>query len=397
VGVAAHSPAAVPVVPDDPALHAATAALDSLTTRFSLARTSLDSEALALLLASQGYWHFGYNVDPADASGARARSAAERAREIARRIRRPDLELIALDALSAGLNIRGLYGHARPIDNERLDLARTLRDPFEVGDSFYTAAWSALAVGDYAEVVALAAEFEGMAIDLVPIGTLALAVLAQAPLGDWDAALANQERVRALLGERGSRPPSMASGGFGAEMFIHEARGERASADAAFAVVDAWSRDGEARRNWATPLVAAALVRRGDFASAREYLERLRDTEALFLDRELEARCLLIAEEGAWDDADAVIDRARRHAADGRLEALPLHADRLEGRALLAARDPQAALIPFERAVAGFEGLGAAWELALTELSYGEALAALGRDDDALARLEAAAGVRQPV
>ncbi len=342
-----------------------------------------DSEALALLLASQGYWDFGYNIDPADASGARARAAAERSREIARRIRRPDLELIALDSLSAGMNIRGLYGHARPIDNERLELARTLRDPFEVGDSFYTAAWSALAVGHYAEVVSLAAEFEGMGIDLAPIGVRALAVLARTPLGDWDAALADQARVRALLGQLSGRPPSMASGGFGAEMFIHEARGECASADAAFAIVDEWRRDGEARRNWATPLVAAALVRRGEFALAREYLERLRDTEGLFLDRELEARCLLIAEEGAWDEADAVIDRARRHAAAGRLEALPLHADRLEGRALLVAGDAQAALVPFARAVAGFEALEATWEVALTELSYGEALVALGRGADA--------------
>jgi hypothetical protein len=53
VGVAAHSPAAVPVAPDDPALHAATAVLDSLTARFSLARASLDSEALALRNANR--------------------------------------------------------------------------------------------------------------------------------------------------------------------------------------------------------------------------------------------------------------------------------------------------------------------------------------------------------
>ena len=114
-----------------------------------------DSEALVLLLASQGYWEFGYGVDPADESGERCRAAAERAREAARRLGRPDLELIALDSLSAGLNIRGLYGHAEPIDRERLELARTLRDPFEVGDSFYTAAWSALAIGLYSEVIEL--------------------------------------------------------------------------------------------------------------------------------------------------------------------------------------------------------------------------------------------------
>lgn len=37
-----------PDTPQDPTLHAATAALDSLTTRFARARASLDSEALSL-------------------------------------------------------------------------------------------------------------------------------------------------------------------------------------------------------------------------------------------------------------------------------------------------------------------------------------------------------------
>jgi class 3 adenylate cyclase/tetratricopeptide (TPR) repeat protein len=351
-----------------------------------------DSEALALLLASQAYWDFGYGVDPADASGARARKAAERARKIARRIHRPDVELIALDSLSAGLNIRGLYGYAEPIDHERLELARTLRDPFEVGDSFYTAAWSALAVGHYRDVVKLAAEFEGMALDLVPIGPLSLSVLAQVPLGEWDAALSDQGRVRELLGDDADRPPSMSSGGHGAEAFIHEARGNRDAADAALAAIDAWNTSGEGRRHWAIPLAATALARRGDFARARRGLEQVLGS-GLFLDRELEARAALIAEEGSWHEAALVITTARRHTANGRLLALPLHADRLEGRALLAADEPERALEPLERAVAGFTRLGAAWEVALTRLAYGEALAACSRDGEAEGALTRAAEV----
>ena len=351
-----------------------------------------DSEALALLLASKGYWGFGYGVDSADESGEIGRAAAERARGIAHRLGRPDLELVAFDSLSSGLNIRGLYGLAAPIDRERLDLARTLRDPFEVGDSFYTAAWSALAVGQYPDVLALLDEFEAMGLDILPIGPLALAVLAQVPLGDWDSALANQARLTVLLGEGADRPPSMASGGFGAAAFIHEARGDRTSADRLLAIIDGWSAGGDGPRNWAIPLAAAALVRRGEFAEARRYLGRLAGTD-LFLDRDLETRCAMVAEEGSWHEADAVIEVARRHARVGSLLALPLHADRLQGRALLAAGEPERALEALERATAGFTRLGAAWEAALTRLAYGEALVARGRRDDAEEALARAAEV----
>ena len=45
--------------------------------------------------------------------------------------------------------------------------------------------------------------------------------------------------------------------------------------------------------------------------------------------------------------------------------------------------DAAGAVDPLERAVSGFAALGARWEVALTELSLGEALAALDRDDAA--------------
>jgi class 3 adenylate cyclase len=342
-----------------------------------------DSEALVRLLASRGYWDFGYGIEPGDESGEQGFAAARRAREIARRMQRPDLELLALDALTSWLGIRGLYGDAEPIDNERLAIARTIRDPFEVVDTFYTAAWSALEVGHYSRIIALREECDALELEFAPIGPLSLCVLAQVPMGQWDAALADQTRLRTLLGDQASRPPSMASGGYGAEAFIRRARGESEAADAVLAEIEAWTVGGEWPRLWATPLVALAYARDGDFARARRHLDLL--DSGIYRRRQLEARCVLIAEERAWDEAGAVVAAAREHAAVARVEALPLHADRLEGRAALATGDAQAAVAALERAAAGFAGLSAAWEVAQTQLSLGEALVALGRDEEASA------------
>jgi class 3 adenylate cyclase len=351
-----------------------------------------DSPALVRLLASRGYWDFGYGIDPGDASGELSRASSLRAREVARRLDRPDLELVALDALSSSYNCRGLAGLAEPVDEERLVIARTLRDPFEVGDTFYTAAWSALDVGRYPRVLALAAEVEAMAIEFAPIGPRSLAVLARVQLGTWDEALADQARLRELLGATGEVPPSMATGGYGAEAFIYEARGEHAAADAVLAEIGAWMGGGVSKRPWASLMAAVARARRGDFERAWRLLDTL-GAGRIFATRELEVRCTVMAEEEAWSGAEELVARSRRHAEEARLLALPLHADRLEGRALLAAGDAGAAVRLLARAAAGFGNLSADWELALTELSLGEALLDAGRGEESAAVLARAAAV----
>ena len=352
-----------------------------------------DSEALVRLLAAQGSWDFGFGIQPTEERGEHARAASQRAREVARRLDRPDLELIALDALSSGLNLRGHYGYAEPIDRERVEITRRVREPFEISDTYYTAGWSALEVGNYRVVVALAAEYEARNVDLAPLGQLANSVIARVPLGDWDEALADQARLRALVAESGaSGPPSFASGGHGGEAFILAARGDAAAA-AVLNEIDAWDLEGERPRRWANPLASVAAARRGEYARARAYLSQLTGRHRIHHARELEARCTLIAEEGSWSEAPGIVDEARRHAGVARLLALPAHADRLEGRALLVAGDAGAACVCLERAVAGFHELGAAWEVALTELTLGEAFAALGREADATFRLTSSAAV----
>jgi hypothetical protein len=75
------------------------------------------------------------------------------------------------------------------------------------------------------------------------------------------------------------------------------------------------------------------------------------------------------------------------------VEALPLHADRLDGRAALAAGDAEAAVPLLERSSRGFVRLSAAWEAALSDLALGEALTAVGRGDDARSAVQRAAEV----
>jgi class 3 adenylate cyclase/tetratricopeptide (TPR) repeat protein len=348
-----------------------------------------DSEALARLLASQCFWEFGFGSEAID-DGEDAHRSGERARAIAQRMGRPDLELVALDALTSVNNARGLYGLNDPYDRERLQVTRRVHDPFEISDTYYTAAWSAYEVGRYRDTVALGAEAVERSSDIVPLAQLGLSSLARMPLGEWDQALVDQERVRGLLGARANEPPSFASAGYGVEALIHVARGDDDAAETSLQVMREWDDGPQRPRHWPLASAALALARRGEFSDARRLLDRLLD-RGVYRQRELEARAGLVAEEGAWDESARVVEEARRFGENARLLALPLHADRLEGRSFLADGDAARAVALLERAAAGFVELGARWEVALTQLSLGEALLGLGRGEEAARVVELAA------
>ena len=80
-------------------------------------------------------------------------------------------------------------------------------------------------------------------------------------------------------------------------------------------------------------------------------------------------------------------DLARQEAE---LLALPLFADRLQGRAALASGDPAGAIEPLTRARDGFASLGARWEAAVSALSLGEAFVAAGDPERARPELASA-------
>src|SRR4029079_10869618 len=98
------------------------------------------------------------------------------------------------------------------------------------------------------------------------------------------------------------------SGGYGAEALIHELRGDGAAADAVLDEIDGWGAGGERPGLWPTRLAPVTVARRGDSARARAYLAQLAGKHGIYLGRELEARCTLIAEEGAWSEAAALLE-----------------------------------------------------------------------------------------
>ena len=296
---------------------------------------------------------------------------------------------MALDALGASDFVRGQFGLAEQYDRERLQIARGIRDPFELVDTYYTAAWTALEIGRYAETVALGEEFEDANSTGTMVGILALRAAARVPHGQWDASLADQERLRDVLGDRAALPPSFASAGYGAKALIHTARGEDDAAQACLAEMWQWDRQDKRTQLWPLPAIALALARRGDFSGSRQLLDQLAPY-AMSRPRRLEAMCTLVAEEGAWHESRSLVNESRHLAESGRLLALDLHADRLEGRALAASGDVERGVSSLERAAAGVAKLGAVWEVALTQLSLGEALTTLGRHQEAQHVLEPA-------
>ena len=119
---------------------------------------------------------------------------------------------------------------------------------------------------------------------------------------------------------------------------IHELRGERAAADRLVAgIVPELPGTATIRR---IPWLARVSAHRG----SDEALERIEESTSM-VGRDmakgaiLEALCDVIAELGRWELADDAVAEARAFAEIALLDALPLHADRLDGCAALARGD----------------------------------------------------------
>jgi hypothetical protein len=103
-----------------------------------------------------------------------------------------------------------------------------------------------------------------------------------------------------------------------------------------------------------------------------------------------EALCEIVAAEEDWGAASDVLAAARRQAELSEVVALPLFADRLEGRRAAAEGDFTEAARLLKHSAEGFAELGAVWEEAWSRELLAEVLVELGDDGDARSHRDAA-------
>ena len=354
-----------------------------------------EGEARVRLLIARSLWPFafrreGFTADEAD----EAREVGEEAVELALRLDRPDLASAALDGIGGTEVIRGYHGRYLPALERRLEIVERLIDPWEVGDALQTAADTALFVGRYRDALRWADEgfVRSRTGPDVWRACLAWRAVARFQLGDWDGML---DDLR-LLEE------APASTRFGSAAYFHvvarstgaflyELRGEQAASDRLAAqVVDDTPGTSTTRK---LPWLARIAAHRGSRKEAFDWLENETVARDLAKSQLLAARCDIVAEFGPWDLAHDTVSEARGFAEHALVDVLPLHADRLEGRAALARGEARLALESLTRARDGFGALEARWEQALASLLLAEALRAGDAEDEARATAEAALSV----
>jgi class 3 adenylate cyclase len=353
-----------------------------------------DSEARVRLLMAQSAWPFGFPDEfrgPLDD----AIRAGEEAAEMARRLGRPDLESAALDGIDASYMVRGWYGRDWHILERRLGLVDQLADPLEVGDIFAMVSSTLLAVGDYRRAMAYADEGYRRTVDHMPAPALhnvAWRAQIRFRLGDWDGAVDDVARAQDLLGDRRDEPPYFAVGGFAAAQFIHQTRGEVGPAQRLHDLLSGQLVGKGRMPQGLSAWLVLCDARRGDLERARQHLEDPVWADTFHGARGLlyEHRSLVLAWEEAWDEVPAFLEEVKAHAEEAALEALPVFADRLEGRAAWAAGDHARAIALLSAASGRFDELAAKWDRAIADLWLAEVLLDSGDGSAARARLDAA-------
>ena len=362
-----------------------------------------DSEERLRLLLARGAWGWGFSEAETDPDRiAEDRAAAEAGVQMARRMGRPDLLSAALDSRGATSLLVGGYGMVQIDQDERLALVPHLENQTEVMDIYSTSGWTATHVGHYRR----ASDFATRAVELtnslginIPAPASFLAV-SQYRLGEWDAFWSTFAAAEASIDpEKPLRYHALRM--YGAAAYLHDVAGNSIAADRLIERIDQ-SVQGKVGASGARLWIVMILVRRGAFGEARSRLsveDPVRGIQNRDLD--LEAWADLIAGEGTWDQAPAIVADARDFATRTGVLLLPAVVDRLDGQAALVAGEPDRAVMLLERARATFSSLEAPWERARTELSLAEAFLAAARGTDAAEAAQAAlktfTAVRAPI
>jgi class 3 adenylate cyclase/tetratricopeptide (TPR) repeat protein len=351
-----------------------------------------DSEERVRLQSIRASWPFAFPDPPMNEEEALdCERLGLEAADMALRLGMYDLASGALDA-SGGFGIsRGLYARVRKIQERRLDILPHVSDQLEIGDAYAMIAWSDHELGQYREGLGSAEEgvrlVEGTWANAA-IHAASWQVVLEYRVGEWDRALVTFERVKALLDDRRDDPPYFATHAFGAAGIIAHRRDDSVQSDRMTGLLVPLGGGFSTRL---LPWLVLLLVERGDLAPARDLLEHLPPAWRVHTTEVLEARCEFVAVAGAWEQVSALAEEARAYSAAS--EALPpsVYADRLDGRAALAADDPQAAVPALTRAVEGFDRLRTPYDAARTSVDLAEALIASGRSAESPVLLDRAA------
>ena len=336
---------------------------------------------------------FGWRVEIDEQERRRAFESGTRAAELARQLGQLDLESAALDGAASAIIGEGMYGQRRYLSllARRREIADETEDPWEIGDIFAMNAWAQTMIGNFDEAIRLGTAGAERAEGAEGLSTHCLNWVCSSRfhLGDWSGMLAVFDEIRVRMGDRAGEPPYFMMNSFGAAAFVHDAL-DLPGADRWLGVLQ----DARGRRLEGSVVasywLAWVYARRGEHARALSILDEAQiPTQTL---RPIFGECMteILAVTGRWDDVPSFLKETRGYAEEARLVALPVHLDRLEGRAAVAGGDARSGLRTLEAARVGFERLGATWECARTELDMAEACLGDGRIDEAGAMAEAA-------
>jgi hypothetical protein len=337
-----------------------------------------NSRERTLLLVDRGFLFLQREQRRDEVAEAAVRAAVAAAEELGD----ADLLSSALDLAQATEIDQGRYGDAYRTTLRRLELVPRMTIVKEIGDSLAMGSWTAQHLGRYREAEAHATACIERTREIDPsshLHGLVWRAIARFRLGEWEGGLADQSELEHLA----AQDPRELPAGFTVRAYAyaalcHELRGESHEADRYLELTNLGqlANDVVSRGSAAAPPVARVLARRGRFDEALALVPLAPRTAGA--GATLEALCEIVAAQGRWEDAAAVVAAAREEAAAEELLPLPPAADRLEGRAAVAAADVAGAAELLERSAEGFVALEALWEEAVSRLALAEAV--LGTD-----------------